>query len=118
MFTLIRLLYRSIFLKNRPLPQIITGLVLIPGGGLLAVAAVSGPFIYPYWVVAGIAAAIFGLVLLVRGITGLLSSRRGTLPTTPTAQTISQPSYGQPSYGQPFPGSGQPGSSPSDSPMR
>ncbi len=109
MFSLSRLLYR--WLAGRPLLQLIVGIIMIPLGGLISFAAMSGDNIYPYWIIGGIVFAIFGIVFIIRGATTLLRPKpalqQASLPRHPYAgqgQYAQQPPYSQPQpqpYAQP-----------------
>ena len=57
LYSLMRLLFRA--LNGKPRAQLIVGIVMIPVGALISIAAMigNGEYIYPYWIVAGIAVA-------------------------------------------------------------
>jgi len=89
-------------LAGRPLAQLLVGIALIPAGGLLSFAAMSGDYIYSYWIVAGIAFAIIGIIFIIRGATALLRPK----PSVQQAYFASQGQYSYPPqapYGQPYP---------------
>ncbi|HEU5226560.1 MAG TPA: hypothetical protein VFU49_02030, partial [Ktedonobacteraceae bacterium] len=95
MYSLGRLLFRA--LAGKPLAQLIVGIGLIPAGGLLSFAAMSGDYIYPYWIVAGVAFAIIGIIFIVRGAAALLRPK----PSVQQAFFASQGQYPpQAPYGQ------------------
>lgn len=119
MFSLGRLLFRV--LAGRPLAQIIVGIALIPAGGLLSFAAMSGDYVYPYWIVAGIAFAVIGIVFIIRGATALFRPKpsvqqayfasQGQYPYPPQApyeQSYPPQAYGQPPSAYPPQAYGQP----------
>ncbi|MBV9616197.1 MAG: hypothetical protein JO011_18180 [Ktedonobacteraceae bacterium] len=105
MYSLIRLLFRA--LDGKPVAQIIVGVVMIPLGGLISIVAMigTGHYIYPYWIVAGIAAAIVGIVFIVRGARALVAPKPAVQQAaySPQGQYMPQQPYGQaqPFYGQP-----------------
>jgi hypothetical protein len=111
LYSLMRLLFRA--LNGKPRAQLIVGIVMIPVGGLISIAAMigNGDYIYPYWIVAGIAVAIIGIVFIVRSAKALSKPK----PSMPQAaysapgQYAPPPAYGQPPvYGQPQVPYGQP----------
>jgi len=102
LYSLTRLLFRA--LDGKPVPQIIVGIILIPVGGLISFAAMSGDYIYPYWIIAGIVFAIVGVIFIVRGATTLFKPKPSVQqamlrqnPYTGPGQYAQQP-YGQPQY--------------------
>ncbi len=108
MFSLSRLLFR--WLAGRPLAQLIVGTIMIPVGGLISFAAMSGDYVYPYWIIGGIAFAIFGIIFIIRGVTTLLKPKPAVqqvmmrqAPYPGPNQYAPQYPYGQPPqpYGQP-----------------
>ncbi len=105
MYSLMRLLFRA--LNGKPVAQIIVGIIMIPVGALISIAAMigNGQYIYPYWIVAGIAIAIIGIVFIVRG------AKARNLPK-PSVQQAAYSAPGQyappPAYGQPQAPYGQP----------
>ncbi|WP_201366870.1 hypothetical protein [Dictyobacter formicarum] len=106
MISLFRYFYRNFFVNGQPLHQIILGIILAPVGALVAWAAMSADpeHYYPYFILAGIVFAIFGVVLLIKGIIGLSGGKSG--PGTTAMYNNSQNPYGQPQYpAQPY---GQP----------
>jgi hypothetical protein len=84
--------------------QLIVGIIMIPLGGLISFGAMSGDYIYPYWIIGGI-------VFIIRGATSLLRPKpalqQASLPRQPYAgqgQYAQQPPYSQPQpqlYAQP-----------------
>jgi hypothetical protein len=113
LYSLTRLLFRA--LAGRPLAQVIVGIALIPAGGLISYASMSGEYVYPYWVIAGIVFAIVGVIFIVRGATVLLkpkpSVQQAMLQQTPYTgpnQYAQQSPYGQPQYPSPAHYSQQP----------
>ncbi|MBX5448783.1 hypothetical protein [Thermogemmatispora sp.] len=74
-------LYRFVSAKDKPLLQLVVGMLLIPLGAVVAYAACSGEYIYPYWVILGGGLAFFGLALVLKGLIILLS-RRSASPAT------------------------------------
>ena len=113
MYSLTRLLFRA--LRGRPLLQVIVGILLIPVGGLISFAAVSGSdgYIYPYWIVGGIVFAVVGVIFIVRGAMTLLKPKPSVqqamgygqpTPYMGPNQYAQQPPYGSPQY--PPPGQG------------
>ncbi|HLJ35278.1 MAG TPA: hypothetical protein VKU38_16615, partial [Ktedonobacteraceae bacterium] len=105
MYSLTRLLFRA--LRGRPLLQVIVGILLIPVGGLISFAAVSGSdgYIYPYWIIAGIVFAIVGVIFIVRGAMTLLKPK----PSVQRAMAQPNPYMGPNQYAQQSP-YGSPGS--------
>lgn len=73
MYSLTRLLFRA--LNGKPVAQVIVGIALIPAGILISIASMSGEYIYPYWVIAGIVFAIVGVIFIVRGAKTLLKPK-------------------------------------------
>ncbi|MBX5456013.1 MAG: hypothetical protein IRZ31_03865 [Thermogemmatispora sp.] len=69
-------LYRFLSRREKPLLQLLVGVLLIPVGAVVAYAACSGEYIYPYWVILGGGLAFVGLVLLLKGLILLLSRKR------------------------------------------
>jgi hypothetical protein len=109
LYSVTRLLFRA--LAGRPLAQVIVGIVLIPAGGLISFAAMSGDYIYPYWIIAGIVFAIVGVIFIIRGATILLKpgpsvqqAMMQQAPYTGPGQYAQQPPYSQ--YAQPIPYTG------------
>ncbi len=105
MYSLMRLLFRA--LNGKPLAQIIVGIIMIPSGALISIAAMmGGDYIYPYWIVAGIAIAIVGIVFIVRGTKARSQPKPSVQQTTYNApgQYAPQQPYAQPQvpYGQPY----------------
>ncbi|HLX41730.1 MAG TPA: hypothetical protein VKR42_14445 [Ktedonobacteraceae bacterium] len=100
MYSLTRLLFRA--LNGKPLLQVIVGILLIPVGGLISYAAMSGSdgYVYPYWIVGGIVFAIVGVVFIIRGAKTLLKPKPSVqqMPYTGPNQYAQQPAYGQPQY--------------------
>lgn len=68
-------LYRFLSRREKPLLQLLLGVLLIPVGAAVAYAACSGEYIYPYWVILGGGLAFFGLALLLKGLIILLSRK-------------------------------------------
>jgi len=106
LYSLGRLLFRA--LAGKPLAQLIVGIVLIPAGGLLSFAAMSGDYIYPYWIVAGIVFAIIGVILIIRGAVALFRPKPSVQQAYfasqgqyPPQAPYGQPQYPQAPYGQP-----------------
>ncbi|MBE3566401.1 MAG: hypothetical protein IMW90_11805 [Thermogemmatispora sp.] len=78
---MIRLFYwldRFLSKREKPLLQLLVGVLLIPVGAVVAYAACSGEYIYPYWVILGGGLAFFGLVLLLKGLILLLNRKRSS----------------------------------------
>ncbi len=105
MYSLTRLLFRA--LRGRPLLQVIVGILLIPVGGLISFAAMSGSdgYIYPYWIIAGIVFAIVGIIFIVRGAMTLVKPKPSVqrVMGQPASymgpnQYAQQPPYGSPQY--------------------
>ena len=120
LYSLMRLLFRA--LNGKPRAQLAVGIGMIPLGGLISIAAMKGDgeYIYPYWIVAGIAVAIVGIVFIVRSIKvlskpkPLVSQAAYSAPGqyAPPLSNGQQPVYGQPQaqysqqpapYAQPYP---------------
>src|SRR5690242_14676577 len=103
LYSLGRLLFRM--LAGRPVAQVIVGIALIPAGGLLSFAAMSGDYIYPYWIVAGIAFAIIGIIFIVRGAAALLRPKPSVQQAffAGQGQYPQMAPYGQPQYPQQAP---------------
>ncbi len=105
MYSLMRLLFRA--LHGKPVAQIIVGIIMIPVGGLISIAALkgNGEYIYPYWIVAGIAVAVVGIVFIVRGAKARIQPKPSVQQATNAPQYAPQVPYGQPQppYGQPQP---------------
>ena len=114
MYWIIRMLFRSLFSRGRPLPQLISGIILIPVGGLIAWAALfaSEDYYFPYFAVFGVILAIVGIISIIKGLIGLLAPAAlvaaagrksqpvaGQMPYTNPAQYPQQP-YAQPQYPQ------------------
>ena len=104
MYSLIRLLFRA--LNGKPVAQLVVGILLIPAGGLLSFAGAAGDYIYPYWIIAGIALAIVGIVFIIRSIMAFMQPKSSVMQAAynPQGQYMPQqyPSgQGQPFYGQP-----------------
>lgn len=110
MYSLIRLLFRA--LNGKPRAQLTVGIIMIPVGGLLSIAAAVGDSIYPYWVLAGIALIVVGIVFIIRSIKALAQPKPSVQQTAYNApgQYVPQAPYGQPQqpYAQPQAPYGQP----------
>lgn len=109
MYSIIRLLMRA-FTRGKPLHQLITGIVAIPLGGVIAWAALFADpnYSYPYFVILGVVLAIFGIALIGKALFGFIALAArpkaaplvaGQMPYAGPAQYPQQP-YGQASYPQ------------------
>ncbi|WP_376795126.1 hypothetical protein [Thermogemmatispora sp.] len=86
-------LYRFVSKREKPLLQLLVGILLIPAGALVAYAACSGEYIYPYWVISGGGLAFFGIALVLKGLIILLGRRRSS-PAAAAPSGVSLPVAG------------------------
>ncbi|MBA2396844.1 MAG: hypothetical protein H0V70_29305 [Ktedonobacteraceae bacterium] len=104
MYSLTRLLFRA--LNGRPVAQLIVGIIMLPVGGLISLAAVigDGENIYPYWIIMGIVFVVVGIVFIVRSTKHLLSKSKSSVGQAPYGVSghYAPPVYGQSQapYGQ------------------
>lgn len=93
---LFRTLYRTFFVNGVPLHQVLVGIALIPFGVIISWFALNGDgyYYYPYIAVFGVAFAILGVILVVKG-------GRVMFARKPSLQTSA--SYEQQQAGQPYP---------------
>ncbi|WP_052889765.1 hypothetical protein [Thermogemmatispora carboxidivorans] len=97
-------LYRLLSRREKPLLQLLLGVLLIPVGAAVAYAACSGEYIYPYWVILGGGLAFFGLALLLKGLIILLSRKGASAAAaSPSArEPVAGPDLQASLAGQPF----------------
>lgn len=109
MYSLIRILYRRFFVNGKPLHQILVGIALVPVGGLISWASLfADPYhYYPYFAIAGVVLAVFGVILFVKGLIGLATGKpksalhaQGAY-TSPAQYPQQYPQYPQQPYAQP-----------------
>jgi hypothetical protein len=106
---LFRHLYRTFYVNGKPSHQLLVGIVLIPLGLIVTFFALFGSedYTYPIYAIFGIAFAIFGIFLIVKGARGLTASKS----RTPKQQNVAphpsqvygqgqQPIYPPQAYGQ------------------
>lgn len=99
LISLFRMIYRSVFTNGKPWHQVLIGLLLMPVGAIVSWEALYGDptGYYPYFVLMGIVFAIFGLVILIKGVIGLTTSKPAHPQTAINAQ-YPQPTYVPPRY--------------------
>jgi hypothetical protein len=97
MFSLSRLLFRK--LEGKPKSQLIVGILMIPIGLFISFATITGEYIHPYWLVAGLVFAVFGVMFIIRGATAL----RKLKPLVQQAMYQQYPHPGQGQYAQQLP---------------
>ena len=100
MISLFRLIYRSLFVKGKPLHQILVGILLIPAGGFVAWASLAAdPYhYYPYFAIVGIVFAGFGVALIIKGFIGLLGGTKPVQPQAPYGGAAQYPQQPQVPY--------------------
>ncbi|MDQ2885658.1 MAG: hypothetical protein M3Y39_06185 [Chloroflexota bacterium] len=97
---LFRTLYRTFFVNGVPLHQVLVGIALVPFGLIISWFALNGDgyYYYPYIAVFGVAFAILGVILAIKGGRVLFARK----PPIQTAASFEQRQAGQP-YPQPQP---------------
>lgn len=115
MISLFRILYRNFFVNGIPLHQLLIGIILVPAGSGVSWAALfADPYhFYPYFAIAGILFAVLGLLLIGKGLLGLINGKPAQqgMHIQPYTGQVQPPYAGQPYAGQvaqPYAGQVQP----------